>query len=61
MKIVFSDGSFLELMPNINEDKLNLVLCGFKDFNQLTMSSLELDNKHIDDLINFLTKWRENT
>lgn len=60
MKVVFADGSFLEILPNKEGDKLNFVMCGFKDFNQLTMSSSELNEDQIEELITFLTNWKTN-
>jgi hypothetical protein len=56
MKIVFEDGSFLEFMPADN-NKLHIILCGFKTKKQLTMSSSELTKEQVQEIIKYLQEW----
>jgi len=50
---MFDDGSFLELVRN-DDNTLTLILCGFKDKNQLVMSSSKLDKKELRVLFDFI-------
>ena len=54
MKIIFEDESFLEIIPTNDEDKLHIILCGFKTKKQLTMSSSELTKEQAQEIIKFL-------
>lgn len=53
MKIVFEDGSFLELLKE-DDGTVTIVLCGFKGKNQLTMSSSKLSADQINKILEFL-------
>jgi hypothetical protein len=58
MKIMFEDGSYLELDQSPNDsNKLIVILCGYKTETQLTMSSSEITIQDADQIIEFLTKW----
>ena len=58
MKITFEDGSFLEFMPSAQDDnKLTVILCGFKDINKLTMATSEIDRNNVSEIIEFLSEW----
>lgn len=58
MRIIFNDNSFLELLPE--KDGLTLVLCGRKSHKEVTMSSANLSEEQITELINFLINWENN-
>ncbi len=62
MRVTFKDGSFLEMMPSTQEDgenKLTVIMCGFKGYNQLTMSSSDLSLDQVNEMIKFLSEWSE--
>lgn len=52
MKIVFDDGSYLELI--VNGDKIRVVMCGMKSSRELTMSVSELNKAQLKQLVDFL-------
>lgn len=58
MKIIFNeDNSFLEVLPS--DETITIILCGRKSHNEVTMSSAELSNIQVDELLNFLISWKE--
>lgn len=58
MKIMFNeDDSFLELLSN--EDKVTFVMCGKKSYRQVTMSSADLSEEQVDEIIAFLNEWKQ--
>jgi hypothetical protein len=58
MKIIFEeDNSFLEVLPS--GKTITIILCGRKSHNEVTMSSAELSNTQVDDLLNFLISWKK--
>lgn len=59
MKITFKDGSFISFNSSDENDKLNVIICGLKRQNEVTMSSLDLDVSEVQEIIEFLQKWCE--
>ena len=60
MRVTFEDGSFLEIMQSVqDENRLTFVLCGFKDYDKLTMSSSELNISQVEQIKEFLEDWRK--
>lgn len=60
MKIEFEDGSFMELVPSIqNKNKMTFVICGLKDYKQLTMSYSDIEADKVEDIVKFLSNWLE--
>ena len=58
MRIEFDDSSFLEIMPSAQDkDRITFVICGLKDYKQLTMSYSDLKKEQVRDIITFLTSW----
>lgn len=53
MRIIFDDGSFLEL-ESLTDDSVRLILCGIKGYNQTTMSTADLNKEQVTKIINFL-------
>jgi len=62
MKIVFDDGSFIDIDKSDREDKVvSLVMCGLNyGGKKLSMSSSELDLAQTIDIIEFLKKIIKN-
>jgi len=61
MRVTFKDGSFLEIMTSAEDkNKLTIIMCGFKGYNQLTMSSSDLSLNQVNEMIGFLTDWVED-
>jgi hypothetical protein len=60
MKIEFADGSFLEALPNEENDTVSIIMCGVKDYNQFTMSVSDLDVTQVEQLVEFLAEWKKN-
>lgn len=54
MKIIFDDGSFLEL-GYINKEDLRIVLGAKQGYNKTTMVSVDLTDDQVQEIINFLT------
>jgi hypothetical protein len=55
MKIEFDDKSYLELIEKNKE--LIVILCGNKSKNQLTVSSVKLSLKQVQQIVDFLNKF----
>ena len=57
MKITFEDdGSFLEFLPE--SDKITVILCGRKSYNQVTMSNANISEEQVSEIIEFLLEWK---
>lgn len=57
VKIDFEDGSFI-LLEAVDEKKINVIMCGRKDTNSVTMSSSSLDLKQVEKVLDFLNEWK---
>ena len=57
IKINFEDGSFI-LLEAVSENKINVIMCGRKDSNSVTMSSSSLDLKQVEKIVDFLSEWK---
>ena len=58
MKINFDeDNSFLELLPS-EDNKMTLIMCGRKSLREVTMSSAELTEEQVAEIIDFFTRWK---
>ena len=56
-KIDFEDGSFILFEAREDESKINVVMCGRKDFNSVTMSASSIDMDQAKIIQEFLQKW----
>lgn len=56
MKIEFKDGSFLEAIEDSENKKVNIIMCGIKDYNKFTMSASSINKEQIEKLIEFLSE-----
>ena len=56
VKLDFEDGSFI-LLESKNEDEINVIMCGRKNANEVTMSSSSLNKDQAEKIYNFLEKW----
>jgi hypothetical protein len=58
MKISFEDGSFIHIDEAIRGDKvITITMCGLKnDGKTLTMSTSDLDDKQVVEIIEFLSE-----
>ena len=58
MKITFEeDGSFLGL-ETLNNGLIRLVLCAKRDHTKTTMSSIDLKDEEVLEILSFLLKWQ---
>jgi len=62
MKIMFEDGSFIDIDYSNREDKIAIfTMCGLNsNGKQLTMASSELDSSQTKKIIDFLQKMLKN-
>lgn len=59
MKIEFSDHSFLEILPKDNQ-QIDIILCGYKNEDELTMSFSRLNRGQVEEIIKFLSNWKNS-
>jgi len=59
IKVDFEDGSFILLEPK-DEYKINVIMCGRKDTNTVTMSSSSLDKEQAEKIAGFLRDWLDS-
>jgi len=57
VKIDFEDGSFI-LLEAVDENKVNVIMCGRKDANSVTMSSSSLNLEQVEKIVDFLGDWK---
>jgi len=56
VKVDFKDGSFL-LFESTEDKKVNVIMCGRKDANSVTMSSSFIDKDQVNEIMGFLNDW----
>lgn len=57
MRITFKDGSFLSINEAVSPEKLNLIVCGMKNYKEVTMSTVELDRDEVVEMVRVLQDW----